>query len=255
MVAFLYGLLFVAISIGMALASYFIARWITGGDPDKNDRELAGSILVRISALHALILALVLAQEMVDYQSLRSESAVEANAIADLYNDAARFDPVEGAGIREAARNYLNQVVDTEWASLARERRLAQSAWAHWEQAYAGVLDLKPGNERQASLRDHMLESVHTISEQRVKRESNGQDSLSALFWFAAVAGLIFSAIGYYPFRPEPRSLFLLSMYGAFTGIVLFLIYAFSNPYQPPGALKPGAFERLQDRIAADGTS
>ncbi|CAN7245470.1 hypothetical protein [Rhizobium sp. LjRoot258] len=41
----------------------------------------------------------------------------------------------------------------------------------------------------------------------------------------------------------------------AFTGIILFLIYAFSDPYDPPATLKPTAFECLLDELATPPAS
>lgn len=251
LVSILIGLLFVGGAVTATFAAYFAMRWLLGRDVHK-DKELAASVLTRIAALHALILALVFAQEMVDYQQLRTESATEANAIADLYNDARRYGGPQAPVIRSAAASYLDRVIEDDWQSLATHRRLAQAAWSSWSDAYETVLSLKPADERQASLREHMLSAIHTISEQRVKREMVGQDEVSGLFWFAALSGLLFSAAAYYPFDPERRSLMLLSMFGMFTGIVLYLIYAFSDPYRPPGALHPGAFERLKAAIAAD---
>jgi len=246
----LIGLLFFVGAIALTLTSYAAMRMLVGKTSDGRDRELAASVLTRIAAIHALLLALVFAQEMVDYQQLRIESALEANALADIYNDAARFDPASAGPIRLAIKDYLAAVVDKEWPDLAREQRLSASAWAAWDAVYGHALDMKTDNARQEALRNHMLDSVHVISEQRVKRESNGQDSLSSLFWFAGVIGVVFTAIAYYPYAPESRSILLLSMYGGFVGLVLFLIYAFSNPYSPPGALPPGAFLRLQAQIA-----
>lgn len=245
----LVSLAFIAASVALVLGSYFTMRFVAGR-AGTSDRELASSVLTRIAAVHALILALVFAQEMVDYQQLRSESATEANAVADIYNDARRYG-ADAEPIRIALRSYLDTVIGEEWQALATDRRLSSRAWGQWESAYAAVLDLVAAGPRQEALRDHMLAQLHTISEQRVKREMNGQDSLSRLFWFAAITGLIFTALAYYPYAPDRSALMLLSMFGAFVGVVLFLIYAFSNPYAPPGALGPGAFERL--RASMDG--
>jgi hypothetical protein len=247
----LLGLLFVGGTVAVTLGAYFLMRLAVRHDAER-DKELAASVLTRIAALHALILALVFAQEMVDYQQLRLEGATETNAIADIYNDAKRYDPVLGQPIREDVSDYLNVVIRDEWSTLAVQRRLDPAAWALWENIYEYVLDLEPTTERQRGLREHMLEKVHDISEQRTKREMIGQDSLGAFFWFAATSGLIFSAVAFYPFAPEPRSLLLLSLYGGFTGVVLFMIFAFSNPYRAPGFLPPGAFERLQQHIKSD---
>lgn len=244
------GTVFIGGTILLMLTSYFTMRLITGGDPEGKDRDLAGSIVLRISALHGLILALVFAQEMVGYQQLRYESAIEADAIADVYFDAGRYDILKGIPIQQALAGYLRVVVKEEWAELGSTGRLSQTAWDQWDVAYRGVLDLVPATERQTSLRDHMLKQIQTIAENRVKRDNHAPDNIDLLFWFAAVSGVILIPFAYYPYPPDRRSIMLISIYGTYTGIILFLIYAFSNPYSPPAALTPIAFERLQQEIA-----
>ena len=250
MISVLVGIGFIGGTIVLTLSFYFGMRLVTGGDPNGRDRELAGSIVMRIASLHALILALVFAQEMIEYQQLKSESAVESNAIADVYYDAERYGTDAKAAIQNALADYLRIVIDQEWNELGSSGHLSQPAWDQWNLAYVTVLDLAPTTLQQQSLREHMLDEIHRIAEARDKRENNGTDSISAIFWFAAVSGVVFMAIGYYPYPPDSRNLLLISIFGAFTGIILFFIYAFSNPYSPPAALNPTAFERLQQEIA-----
>lgn len=246
----LLGVGFVGATIAVTLGFYFAMRWVTGGDPDARSRDLAGSVIFRISALHGLILALVFAQEMVEYQQLKYEAAIEANAIADVYFDAGRYGGEGREPIQGAMKDYVALIVDEEWALLADTGRLAPAAWGRWDVAYNGVLDLSPATDRQRSLRDHMLSQLHAIAETRVKRENHGSGSISGMFWFAAMSGVVLISLAYYSFPPERFNLVLISMFGAFTGIILFLIYAFSNPYGFPGQLEPGPLLRLQEQLA-----
>ena len=62
---------------------------------------------------------------------------------------------------------------------------------------------------------------------------------------------MIFIALAYYSYPPTRRNVILISLFGAYTGVILFLIYAFSNPYMQPAELSPGPFLRLQEQIAA----
>ena len=247
----LLGALFVFGTVALTLASYFAMRLIMGGEAEGHEKELASLVIFRISALHGLILALVFAQEMVEYQQLKYEMATEAGATADIFYDAERYGEAVKAPIQQAISAYAAEVIDGEWQSLADKGRLSPQAWVHWDRAYQHVLNLVPADKRQESLRSQMLERLHDISQSRTKRESNVADSIDSIFWFAALSGVIFIALAYYSFPPMRRNLLLLCLFGAYTGIILFLIYAFSNPYQPPAALAPGPLERVQQQINA----
>lgn len=244
------GFVVIGSTVALTLGAFLAMRLATGGDPDVRDRDLTSSVIFRISALHGLILALVFAQEMFQYQQLRFDSASEANALADVYFDAARYNGDTMPIIQKAIRSYLEIIVSDEWQALGKSGQLSSEAWKQWDVAYQGVLDLTPENGRQTSLRDHMLTQIHQISEMRVRRESHASNSVSGMFWFAAVSGVVMIALAYYSFPAELHNIVLLGMFGAFTGVVLFFIYAFANPYRPPGALEPVPYMRLQAEIA-----
>jgi len=250
----LIGALFISGTIGLSLAVYFLARLVARHpQPDKHP-EMANAMVTRIGALHGLILALVFAQEMANYQRLEVQMTNEASAIADVYNDAGRYDAQALAQVRMGMLDYVGYVVDDEWASLGRGDGLDDAAWTAWEDTYSAVLDLEPATSRQASLRDHMLGQLHAIASARDLRELNGTGSLIGLFWFAAISGVVLIAIGYYSHRPERHNLALMSLFSAYTGVILFLIYAFSNPYSPPGFLDPDPLIELRAELLAEQT-
>jgi len=68
---------------------------------------------------------------------------------------------------------------------------------------------------------------------------------MSYLFWAAAFIGVILVTIPYFIFSPSRLNLVLLSVYAGFSGFVMFVIFAFSDPFSEPAALPPKAFERL----------
>lgn len=241
----LVGAAFILGTIALVFVAYFLMRFVTGGTDDDRTRELASSVIFRVSALHGLILALVFAQQMVEYQQLKFESVQETSAIADIYNDAGRYGLQGRSVIQSAISDYTRIVVETEWEALGRTGRLEGAAWGAWNRAYEAILDLTPENARQESLRDNMLDRVHHIAEIRDRRQNHGTDSISGMFWLAAVAGVFLIALAYYSYPPTVHNLVLISIFGAFTGIVLSFIFSFSNPYSEPGELSPDAYRRL----------
>ena len=244
------GLMVVTATITISIASYVFARWVSGAPNDRH-KDMAGAMVARIGALHGLIIALVFAQEMAAYQRIETQTAVEASAIADVYNDAARYDPVALGPLQRDMRAYLDVVRVKEWARLGAGEGLEPEAWAHWENAYDIVLDLVPANPRQESLRDHMLSSIHTIAASRDQRDGEAITMVAGFFWLAAITGVILIAIGYYIFPPERQNLVLLALFSGYTGAILFLIYGFSNPFSPPMSLSPLPFDRLAVALGA----
>lgn len=244
----LIGIAITLATVAAILSVHFAVRQIMRPDPEERTRDLAGSVLFRISALHGLVLALVFASEVVEYNQIDFESAVEVNAISDAYYDADRYGD-EAQAVREALREYLRIVPFEEWDSLGADSTLSSQAWAQWDAAYNAVLDLEPSTERQTDLRANMLRKVHAIAENRDLREHHAKSSLGVLFWAAALAGVLLLSVGYYPFPPTRDNLILLSVFGSYTGFILFTIFAMSNPYSAPAALEPVLFLELLEEL------
>ncbi len=219
------------------LAVHFGARKVMRTEPEERTRDLAGSVLFRISALHGLVLALVFASEIVEYNQIAFESAAEVNAISDVYYDADRYGE-DAQAVRDALREYLRIVPTEEWSSLGNGGGLSPQAWAHWDTAYTATLNLEPSTARQTALRANMLQKTHAIAENRDLREHHAKSSLGSLFWAAALVGVLLLSIGYYPFPPNRDNLVLLSVFAAYTGFILYTIFAMSNPYSAPATVQ-----------------
>lgn len=250
MTSFAAGAGFVLGTMALALAVYFGARLIAAPRMGEDTKDLAGSVVFRVASMHGLILALVFAQELEGYQQLRSSLIDEATAAADIYYDIARYGSEHEATVHAAVSDYVRAVAGEEWRLLDAEEGLSSEAWRHRETIYLALLDLEPRTPRQEALREHMLTDVQMIAAVRQQRD-NIHHSIHPLFWFAAVAGLVLVALPYFVFRPAPVNIMLLSVYGAYTGLVMFLIYALSDPFSPPGLLRPAALELLLVDIVA----
>ena len=246
------GLVFIFATVALSLVAYLAASRFFAVVRDEPHKEMAGAMVTRISALHALILALVFAQEMAAYQRLEVQVAAEGSAIADVYNDAARYDPEPRPGPR-CDGEILRIVVEREWHNLGEGKGLDDEAWAEWNRAYEMVLDLQAQTPRQTSLREHMLAALHSISTARDVRRNEAETSIADFFWLAALSGVVLIAVGYYVYPPERQTMTLMALFSAYTGVILFLIFGFSNPYSPPAALSPGWSRGTMERIQVPG--
>ncbi|UJW74079.1 bestrophin-like domain [Rhizobium sp. SL42] len=242
----LVGFGFVLGAVGLVLGSYFLARrLLTSGDEGDRTHDAASTVAVRVAALHGLILALVYAQELDDYKGIRTDLTQEAVAISDVFNDAARYGGPIVVPVQQHLARYVALVVDEEWQRLAQRQGLSVSAWVEWDKAYNILLDLDPANDRQRYLAQHMRQRITDIAGFRQMREAPTLGTFAGLFWAPALIGLICVAAPFYVYRPTRTHIALLSMFGAYSGVILFFIFAFSNPFAAPGRLEPAPFLHL----------
>ena len=245
MLSVIIGFGFVFGAIAVALAAYFMSRLFFGGLIESETQRLAGSVMTKCASLHALILALVFAQEIFTYQDVREQLVAEATAVGDIYFDVRRYGTDSEARIQADLSQYVHLVVEKEWDILAMTGKLSQDAWRMRDNVYLAVLDLEPETGRQETLRQHMLQKIQFLAESRHSRANTAQQGIGEVFWFASVFGLVIVAMSYFGFTPNRRRLALLSLYAGFTGVIMFMTFALANPFDDPGRLGPHAFERL----------
>ncbi len=240
-----YGAGFVLGTVALALATYAVARGLAAPRLTDDTKSLADSMVFRVGALHGLILALVFAQELFQYQSLRDGLTEEANALTDIYYDLARYGAPEADAAQPLVARYAELAKGPEWESLGRENRLLAEPWQVWSDLYAAVLDLTPATPRQEALRDNMLAKIHALASLRDRREAAANTAIGLPFWVAAFAGVILVVLPYFRYAPTGLNLMLLGIFAGYTGLVLSVIYAFADPFSAPGRLPPADLERL----------
>lgn len=242
----LVGGIFAFGSVALVLGVYFGARRVLSlGEDTHRTFDAASSVAFRIAALYGIILALVYAQELDDYKEIRRNLAEEAVAVADVWNDMARYGGPAVAAVQADLATYLSAVVNDEWPMLGRRTGLSTRGWESWNDAYMRLLDLTPQNDRERYLANRMRDRVTAIARFRQIRESTAVAPFSGVFWGPAAIGLALLAIPFYVFPPTRNNLVLLSTFGLYSGVILLFIYMFANPFEPPGKLRPSPFIHL----------
>lgn len=232
-------------TILLALATYFAARALLIARAEGEARELAGSVIFRVSALHGLILALVFADELVTLNSLKHTVSHEAAIVADVFYDLKRYDEGGTLQIRTAIAEYIGIVVEEEWERLATRGELSDEAWARWVFAYESILSLEPASVRQDTLKPIIVNYIREVSELRRARLAAATSSANPFFLAAAIVGVLLTAMSFFTYAPGAVNLLLLSVFGAYTGLVIFFVLVFANPYLEPGAIEPIGFRNL----------
>ncbi|MCF1503510.1 hypothetical protein L0F51_07020 [Afifella sp. H1R] len=241
----LMGLIVVVGTVAIAFASYFLARTLLSSRGPEDSKDLAGSVVIRVSALHGLILALVFAQELANFDQIGDGLSTEAALIGDVFYDLERFDADITQKARDDLATYTGIVLNEELPALADGEPLLRKAWESWDDVYDAILDLEPQNVRQVALKPLLIKNVHEISQLRLKREEAAEDGVNGLFMLAALLGVALTAAAYFAFPPTVPNLLLLSIFGTYTGLIVFFVIAFAYPYSEPGEVRPVELQKL----------
>ncbi len=238
----LLAMLFIVGAIALTFGPYFLARRFFQRRTTEHTYDLDGSVLFRIGALHALILALMFAHVTSLFLDLRNAVTDEAAAASDVYHDLERYDAELTDIIRRDLALYAETVINDEWPLLAG-RELSSDAWTQWRKVFDAILDLEPGNRRQEDLRAFMLKNMESIARFRERRQIGSTGNVPPMFWFVAIAGFALISLPYFVFEPSATNMMLLCIFAVYNGLVLYVIYATGHPFNSPVVVESTPFK------------
>ncbi len=236
--------IFAVLAVLAAFGPYWALRRFFAGRLSDDAQSLSSSVIVRLGALHALILALVFAQEQVNYMETRRTVTEEAAATADVYYDIQRYEEQMSPNIQLALAQYVKTVIEVEWPML-KEGKLSPLAWEYYTKVDLALLHLAPADQVDTTIRAQALDDWDKVSELRRAREMAANHHIPGFFWVVAVLGFFLVAMPYFVFEPSAPNLCALAAFAVYNGIVFYFIVSISNPFAGPAPLEPTAFERL----------
>lgn len=236
-------------TVALCLSTYGLARRFLDGRGDEHTPGLAKTVVDRIATLLSLILALVFAQEFLNYNETRAAIDREGTLLSNTYFDLKRYDPVTTLPMQQDLVAYATSVIVNEWPILANEHRLDEATWQMRENVYLGALDLKPQNERQKDLRERVVRSMMQLGDERDKRGYAAGRSVGPAFWIVSFAGILLVSVLFFAIPPVPINIVVITVFAIYTGLVLSLIGAYADPFQRPGYLGPEPIQAFLHQV------
>ncbi len=240
-------------AIFLASVPYFVLRKLMGAHLSEDTAALSTSVITRLGTLHGLILALMFAQEMQNYLEVGNTYTKEAGASADVFHKLDAYDP-ESPQVTAATRLlialYVQDILDKERALLT-EGKMSRAAWDKYARIDQDLRKLQAADDRQKELRSEMLKAWDAISEYRRAYQVASVRKVPTFFWVLAILGFVSVTIPFYVFSPGFANIFILTVFAASTGIVIYFIYAMGNPFTGAAAIEPIALERLSAEFTA----
>ena len=241
------GVLFTT-AVGMAayLASYALsARFQT-----EDLKEAINSLFRVVGILLSLFLSLTLGEVMFELKGIETAIQRESLAIADIHNDLFRFGDEETRDIRALLVEYTEAIIEDDWPALAHDR-LGERAGTLLNQLEDAVLGLEASNPVQETLRARIIEDVDTIPDYRLSRLEHALAEppfFLLVVFFAFLVTMLFFGVH----RPGIVIVSLVSMYTTLVGLVLYLILAYSDPFQGMIGIESTSLEYVLERMRSE---
>ncbi len=247
------ALIFIFAAVLSALICYGVARILLRPCIAKDSELFSAKIIARLGALHALILALMFAQEMADYRDISRIVSKEASAIGDVYvllQDYDEENPQSTAAISYLIIDYVKTVLEVDRTAIA-ESKQNNLTWIDYHRINRQLRDLQPTNELQQDLRAQMLADWDTVSEFHMRLRTIAEYEAPSFFWVVITTGFLAVVIPFYVYSPNISNLVTLSTFAAFNGFVMYVIFSITNPFTGPLAIDSTT---LTDMLAVLGS-
>ena len=110
------------------------------------------------------------------------------------------------------------------------------------------VLHLEAESSMQQILRSRINSDVDQISDLRLTRLEQAL-AKPPLFLIVVIFGFLATMVCFGPHRPNRLTIVLLSLYTLLIGLVIYMILAYSDPFQGATGIKPTAIEFVLEQI------
>ena len=235
------ALLLMAVTTIAGLSVYLLSnRLLT--ESEASDTRLSAEYLFRVIViLVSLFLSLTFADVVLELNQIEESIEREAVMIEDIHRDLDRYDSARARKARALVVDYVEAVINHDWPALANDK-LSREARLVFEQLENEVLHLEDNTEVQSILRSRIISDVDIVSDLRLSRLEQAL-AKPPLFLVVVIFGFLATMVCFGPHRPNRQTLVFLSFYTLLIGLVVYLILAYSDPFQGSTGIEPVSLE------------
>ncbi len=240
---------FVAVWAALAVFGFRLALRIRPKAQDDAHNDVHAVYFSMVGLLYAILLAFVVVVAWEQFNTAEDSTHTEATRLSNLLRDAQPLPDRDRVRIQTAIVTYLENVVDREYVSMADGEADEQTSAAYeaiWEEYYRTKVEDEPA----ATFFGSAVSRLNELGEARRLRLLSSQSKIPAPLWVLLIGGGLFTLMWLCPFQmADTRTQTLaLGTVGAFTGFVLFLIYALQHPFSGDIAIDAAVYDSLIDQ-------
>lgn len=244
---FLGIILLMGLTTVVGLAVYILSYRLFADVQSKESRRAANYLFRAIGILVSLFLSLTFADVVLELNQIETAIEREAMMLEDIHRDMKRYDSDRARRTQGLLVDYIESVINHDWPALANDK-LSNEARVVFEQLEYEVLHLEVETELQGILRPRIITDVGLVSDQRMVRLEQAL-AKPPLFLIVVIFGFLTTMVCFGPHEPNRLTLGLLSLYTSLIGLVIYLILAYSDPFQGSTGIDPTSLQYVLDQI------
>ncbi|HEY1815110.1 MAG TPA: DUF4239 domain-containing protein [Kofleriaceae bacterium] len=243
---------FVPVVLGVsfvAVVLLFVVRKATTPEELQASSDAVGNYLQTVGGIYAVLLAFIVYVVWQQFNDARTYVEREATALVDLHRTASGLPRSTRVEIQQALRVYVDQVIDLEWAAMAKhDEDTLEHVGAHLDRVWVAIHQCRPVNDCQHAIYSEVLSRYNDLSDMRTSRLSTSRARIpfmmKALLYLGA-AIVIGSIYLMYVDKLWIHATITAALAGAVAHI-LFLINDLDNAFAGRLQVSKAAFERTR---------
>jgi cytochrome bd-type quinol oxidase subunit 2 len=252
MVYFLYAMLLTALTIILAVGGLLLVRKKVHPDFLKEHHDVADPMLSIIGTLFAVLLGFMVANAMQRFEEARVTTQQEASAVANVYRVATGLPEPTRSKLMQAAKTYVQDVINDEWPKLAR-KVTSEKAWSSYNEMWNVCVHYTPKENGDNNLHSSIMSYMGTVGDSRRMRVGALHNGLPRDLWIVLLAGGCATITFTYFFGIQNLRLQILmtSMVSLAICLNMFLLFSFDDPFSGDVMVQPACFQNVLENFEA----
>jgi hypothetical protein len=239
------GVLLVVVPMVVAVLGLVLVRRLVDPDKFQSQHDVAGFLIAVVGVIYAVILAFVVVIQWEQFRSAENDARAEANAVGNLYRDAAAVGGPQGRTLENAVATYAHYIVTIEWPYMGRHQAEAPAVNPYRNVVWREVLDMQTRTGGDVEFARQAVSDVSAVTDGRRTRVEDSSTKLPTPLWVVLLLGGAIT-VGFTYFFGLKSFLAQAAMVATLTaiiGLALFVILTLDLPFTGDVAAEPTALE------------
>lgn len=213
----------------------------------RSHNEVTGFFFIAIASFYAFLLSFVVFVVWGQLNEAQSNVSKEGSSAMGLYRDIKFYpDTVESKKLMVVYLDFVFNVIDEEFPNM-EQMKLSKKTAESFNNVFYKMEHLNPKTLFQVQLVSEMFNHLNQLDTYRGLRTTSIETEIPPFMWLPIILGAIFTIVCALLLDIEHTQLHvaLNSIFGAFIGMLLFIIILLDHPFTGSLRIKPKSYKEI----------